>query len=176
MPRKTAGTAVDPRNGQRMTFELVQGGQREVPKPPTNLRADIRKLWSAYWEDVVSGVVRPSEEMLVRRWISNWNRYRVLLDVADAQPMVTGSTGQLKEHPAYGLALKIEASIREDEKQLGWGPKNRADLGIALVEGNKSLAEMNAKYGGAEGRVHEGDRDDSDDDPRRDGDPRRTAR
>lgn len=167
MPRKTAGTAVDPRNGQRMQFALVQGEKRDAPKPPPNLRADVRKLWIAYWDDVVSGVVRPSEEMLVRRWIANWNRYKVLLDAADAEPMVRGSMGQLKENPAYGLALKIEGSIREDEKQLGWGPKNRADLGIALVEGNKSLAEMNAKYGGPDGRVHEGERDDVDDDPRR---------
>lgn len=168
MPRKTAGTAVDPRNGQKLQFEVVEGGKREVPPAPRGLRADVKRLWNAYWEDVVSGVVRPSEEALVRRWIKNCNRYATLMDTGDAEPIVEGSTGQPTANPAYGLALRVEQSMRADEQQLGWGPKNRADLGIALVEGTRSLAQLNAQYGGAEGRVHDGDRDaDADDDPRR---------
>lgn len=172
MPRKKKdpGAAVDPRNGQRAHLAVVRVDPAERPAPPPKLRADARRLWDAYWDDALSGVVRPSELMLVRRWIANWNRYLIIMATADASPIVEGSMGQPTTHPGYSLALKLEASIRADEQQIGWGPKNRADLGLAVTEGQRSLADLNAKYGGVEGRVDDdrGDQlDDVDDDPRR---------
>lgn len=177
MPRKkkSPGEAVDPRNGTPVLRVYTgDAGKRERPPAPKNIRADARRVWVAYWDDVVSGVVRESEFALVRRWIANYNRYLILLDTADAQPFTHGSTGQLVAHPAYALAMKLEISLRYDEQQLGWGPKNRADLGISLVEGTRSLAELNAQYGGADGRAHTGGRVDAADDEE-DDDPRRTT-
>lgn len=46
--------------------------------------------------------------------------------------MVVGSTGQPRPNGLYDLVFKIEASIREDEKQLGIGRANRLRLGVAL--------------------------------------------
>lgn len=164
MPRtkKPAGQAADTRNGRRA--ELVAVDRPEPPAAPRGLkRKASRDLWAAYWDDVLSGLVQPAEIALVERWIRNVDRYRVLMDAGDAEPLVLGSMGQLRENPAYGLALKIEASIRADEVQLGYGPKNRAALGIAVVQQRLSLDEMNARYGGGGGgHDHEGDEDEED--------------
>lgn len=59
--------------------------------------------------------------------------------------MVVGSTGQPRPNGLYDLVFKIEASIREDEKQLGIGPANRLRLGVALSESATSLAEINTE-------------------------------
>lgn len=161
MPRtkKPAGQAADPRNGRRAELASVERG--EAPLVPEGLnRPEAIDLWTHYWDDVLSGLVQESEIALVTRWVRNVNRYMVLMDVADAEPMVEGSMGQKRENPAYGLALKLEASIRADEAQLGYGPKNRAALGLAVVEQKKSLADLNARYGGGHGREVE------DEDPR----------
>jgi len=76
----------------------------------------------------------------------NVDRYYRLLAEADSEPVVAGSTGQPKGNPLYDLALKIEASIKEDEAQLGCGPLNRLRLGVALTESAKSLKELNGLY------------------------------
>ncbi|MGH8575597.1 MAG: P27 family phage terminase small subunit [Gammaproteobacteria bacterium] len=151
MPRtkKAAGTTADPRNGR--SAELQPVPRARVPNFPGGLRTlkrvSTRELWTAYWNDVISGLVQECEVHLVVRWVRNIDRYRVLMDAGDAEPIVAGSMGQLRENPAYGLALKLEASIRADEAQLGFGPKNRAALGIALVTA-KGLDAMNRRYGG----------------------------
>lgn len=100
--------------------------------------------------------MRPSDDTLVGRWVKNLDRYYRLLAEADAEPVVAGSTGQPRPNPIYDLAYKIEASIKDDEKQLGIGPLNRLRLGVALTEGAKSLTELNA----------EADEHAEDDDPR----------
>lgn len=181
MPRakKPAGQAVDPRNGKRAELAVVPnassspGTSAARPTPPAGIRAEARRLWEAYWDDALSGVVRPSEYALVRRWVANWNRYLIVLGAADDSPFVQGSTGQTVIHPGYKLALQLESSIRADEAQLGWGPKNRTDLGLALTEGQRSLADLNKQYGGGDGGVATqqaaGHAADLDDDPRRTG-------
>lgn len=162
MPRtkKPAGQAVDPRNGQRAELQVVQ--RSESPPAPAGLQQDSSvQLWNDYWTDVISGFVQQAEIALVERWVRNVDRYQVLMAVGDQSPMVEGSMGQLRENPAYGLALKIESSIRADEAQLGYGPKNRAALGIAVVQQRMSLADMNARYGGGDVSP-----DEEEDDPR----------
>lgn len=141
--RKQPGTAVDKRNGHK--FELAPSSAQR-PDPPAGLRADVLAVWDAYWLDPVSTVARTCDLAIVRRWITNVNRCATLLDAADAEPVVKGSTGQDRPNGLYELALKLEASIRVDEKQLGLGPKNRTGLGIAVITERKSLADLNAQY------------------------------
>lgn len=118
---------------------------------PDGLQRDSSvQLWTDYWSDVISGFVQQAEVALVERWVRNVDRYQVLMAVADESPMVAGSMGQMRENPAYGLALKIESSIRADEAQLGYGPKNRASLGIAVVQQRMSLGDLNDRYGGGD--------------------------
>jgi hypothetical protein len=156
MPRtkKPAGQAVDRRNGRQAELHLAE--QVTIPPTPTGLkRVEAVALWAAYWGDTIAGLVQPAEIALVERWVRNVDRYRVLMDVADAEPLVEGSMGQMRANPAYDLALKIEAAITRDEAQLGYGPKNRASLGIAVVQQRASLADLNNRYGGGSNGGHD---------------------
>jgi hypothetical protein len=120
------------------------------PAMPRGLCQPAQTAWTAYFKDVVSGVTRPSDTPLVQRWARNLDRYHRLLAEADREPIVGGSMGQPRANPIYGLVLKIEQSIKEDEQQLGIGPLNRLRLGVALFESAKSLADLNAEAESAE--------------------------
>lgn len=160
--KKPPGTAVDKRNGQR--FEIAPSTPA-LPEPPPGLRPDVLEIWDNYWADPVAAVARTCDLAIVRRWITNTNRYLTLLDAADAEPVVKGSMGQDRPNGLYELGLKLEASIRVDEKQLGLGPKSRAGLGIAVISERKSLAELNQAYsqpGRTEALASGNDDDDTD--------------
>ncbi len=112
---------------------------------PRGLCEAAQQAWRGYWSDSVSGVMRPSDAVIALRWAANLDRYYRLIAEADREPMVIGSTGQTRENPAYGVALKIEASIKDDERQLGIGPLNRLRLGAHLTEAAETLADINAE-------------------------------
>jgi hypothetical protein len=129
----------------------------QIPEIPPNLCPAAQDAWTSYWSDLVAGAVRVSDSSLINRWIANVDRYHRLMGVADAEPIVVGSTGQPKPNGLYDLAFKVEASIKADEQQLGIGPYNRLRLGVKLTEGAKSLADLTrAEVNG----------DDGDSDPR----------
>ena len=128
-----------------------------APPMPRGLCRQATDAWGSYWTDTVSGVMRCSDATVALRWVRNLDRYHRLVSDADSEPMSVGSTGQPKPNPLYDLAYKIEASIRDDEKQLGIGPLNRLKLGVALSETAKTLSQINTE---AESHAHQ------DDDPR----------
>src|SRR5690349_19269748 len=104
--------------------------------------AAATEAWNAYWSDVIGGALRPGDAPLIDRWVRNLDRYHRIMQLADAEPVVEGSTGQQKPNGLYDLAFKIEASIKADEQQLGIGPLNRLRLGVKIAEGAKSLADL----------------------------------
>ncbi|MEY9944898.1 hypothetical protein [Kitasatospora sp. GAS1066B] len=121
------------------------------PDAPAGLGVDAVAAWVAYWGDVVAGVVRPADRSVATRWVRNVDRYHRVLALADAEPVVTGSTGQPKPNGLYDLAFKIEASVRADEQQLGIGPLSRLRLGVKIAETAASLADLTADAeGGAD--------------------------
>lgn len=146
MPRvkKPAGATVDKRNGRRAELARVAGERFD---PPDGLCEQALTQWDRYWDDPVSQVQTAADRDLLCRWIANVNRYWRLIGAADAQPVTRNSQGEVA-NPLYAVALKVEASVKADEAQLGIGPKNRAALGIAVISERKSLAEMNAAYAG----------------------------
>lgn len=141
------------RNHRDLGLVTLPGGG--VPQAPSGICAAAKDAWTSYWGDVVAGVVRPGDASLVDRWVRNIDRYHRIIGLADAEPVVTGSTGQMKPNGLYDLAFKIEASIKADEQQLGIGPLNRLRLGVKIAEGAKSLADLTADAEGGD-----------DDDPR----------
>jgi hypothetical protein len=124
----------------------------KAPSMPRGLCTAAQGAWGNYWCDGVSGVIRTSDHTMVLRWVRNLDRLHRLAAEADRSPMVPGSKGQPKINPIYQFMLKLEVSIREDERQLGIGPYNRLRLGLALSEGAISLAALNA-----EAEVDDGD-------------------
>jgi hypothetical protein len=115
------------------------------PRMPARLCRAAQNAWHAYWGDDVSGITRPSDSTVVLRWVTNLDRMHRLLGEADKCPIVAGSKGQPQTNPIYRLALRLEDSIREDERQLGIGGLNRLRLGVLVAEGQKTLTELNAQ-------------------------------
>lgn len=151
MPRtkKPAGTAVDRRNGRRADL-VVAGESLTRPDRPKDLCDEAAGQWDAYWTDSASSVQTAADRGVLLRWIDAVDRYLRTLGEADREPLVTGSTGQLVENPLYKIADRALGTIERCEKQLGIGALNRAGLGIAVITGQRSLADMNARYGGDE--------------------------
>lgn len=147
MPRtkKPAGTAVDKRNGRRAELTVVAGGRLD---PPEDLLPEVLELWDAYWTDAAAGVQTPADRGVLLRWIREYDRYLRLITEADLSPLVRGSQGQDVANPLYKIADRALAAAERCEKQLGVGALNRSNLGIAVISERKSLADMNAKYGG----------------------------
>lgn len=137
--------------------------------PPKILCAEAAKQWDAFWSDPVAQAPTGVDRAVVMRWIENVNRYYISVRAADEEPVVEGSTGQKVVNPLYKVAEMALAAAERAERQLGIGAKHRADLGIAIVAGKKSLAELNKDFeesGGDEdssaGSESEGDGESSD--------------
>lgn len=150
MPRtkKPAGTTADRRNGRRADLQVVAGGRLD---PPEGLLAESAELWESYWSDPVSGVQTGVDRGLLFRWVREYDRYLRTVAEADKRPIVEGSTGQAVENPLYRIAYRALDAAEKCERQLGIGPLWRSNLGIAVMTEQRSLAEMNARYGGGDG-------------------------
>jgi hypothetical protein len=116
-----------------------------APTMPRGLCRQAQDAWTGYWEDDVSSIVKPSDLVLVHRWVRDLDRYYRLSAEADRQPFVKGSRGQDTYNTAYNLTAKLIASIREDEKQLGIGPLNRLRLGLVYGTATQTLADLTAE-------------------------------
>jgi hypothetical protein len=120
----------------------------KAPTMPRGLCQQAQEAWRSYWSNTVSGVMRPEDTTVSLRWVTNLDRYHRLISEADREPVSVGSTGQPKCNVLYDLCMKLEASIRADEQQLGIGPLNRLKLGAQLAESAKTLAEINTESAG----------------------------
>lgn len=149
MPRtkRPAGTTVDRRNGRRADLTPVAGGRLD---PPPGLSQPALELWGAYWDDSVSGVQTPVDRGVLTRWITEYDRYLRTIAEADKCPLVRGSTGQQVENPLYKIAYRALDAAERCERQMGVGPLHRSALGIAVITEQRSLADMNARYGGGD--------------------------
>lgn len=148
MPRtkKPVGMAVDPRNGRRAELSVVAGQRFD---PPEGISDEARAAWDGYWDDRVAQVQTPVDRVVLLRWVTELDRYLRLVAEGDRQPVVRGSQGQPVENPVYGTAYKALSVVQACEKQMGMGALNRSALGIAVIAETKSLADLNATYGGA---------------------------
>lgn len=147
MPRTKApaGTTADRRNGRRADLVPVAGARFDAPE---GLCDEALAAWSSYWDDTVASVMTPVDRAVLTRWIREMDRYLRLSAEADQNPSVRGSQGQPVENPLYATAYKALAAVQACEKQMGMGALNRSALGIAVITERKSLADMNARYGG----------------------------
>ncbi|GAA3841662.1 hypothetical protein GCM10022403_087270 [Streptomyces coacervatus] len=127
--KKLATELVDKRNGIRYTPIPAT----QVMQTPEGLSGPAIAAWNSYWADGVSGILTPVDEMLVVRWIDAVNRYCRFSAMADAEPLVRGSQGQMVPNPLFQVANAAIQIAERCEKQLGMGAKYRAALGLAVV-------------------------------------------
>lgn len=163
MPRtkKAAGTAVDKRNGRRTELAAAEQLRRfGLPRRGDGepWRLETRKAWAAMWRDPVASLLSVADRPVLLRWAGALHRAEVAYELADAEPMVSGSQGQEVGNPLYAVAEGQIRIAQQCEAQIGIGALHRARLGIEFTAAQRSLADLNAALEGG---------DDDDDDPRR---------
>lgn len=147
MPRakKTAGTAIDKRNGQQV-LGVVAGLKVEKFAPPRGLSKPAKDAWTDFWDDRPALLVTPAAKVVLLRWVDALDRYLRTIAEADNAPLVEGSQGQEVINPLYKIAEQAMTVVERCEKQLGIGGLNAASLGLAAISEQRSLAQMNARY------------------------------
>lgn len=163
MPRtkKPAGTAVNPRNGRQFELESTAVGVApEIDR--SRFQPQTLAVWDAYWADAAASTQSPADVMFAYTWITNLDDYWNKRAAADAEPLVEGSMGQVVANPLYAVANQALQAAERAAKQMGIGAKNRADLGVTIVQGQVALDDLNRRYVDEEAAD-----DDVDDDPRR---------
>lgn len=166
MPRskKPPGTAADRRNGRRAELELSTPIAVELPRPREEFHRLALAAWDGYWSQPVAATVSPADLMIAHTWIEAYSDALLKRRDADDNPLVTGSMGQLVANPLYSVASAQMTLAMACARQLGIGGRNRADLGLALLDfQNRDPAAASITAGGDSD-------DDDDDDPRRDTD------
>lgn len=143
-PKKPPGTAVDSRNGARLSLVAPAAGVTGVPTAPKGLPAPERRWWREFWASPQAALILSTEHVIVQRWAEALARYRQATELADADPISKGSMGQEVESPYYGIAEKALKTAERCEAQLGLGPLHRMKLGVQVGEASRSLADLNA--------------------------------
>jgi hypothetical protein len=145
--KKPAGTVADPRNGRRAEVTGSSLAKFALPRrssgEPWGL--ETRKAWDALWADPVASVLTPADRPVLLRWASSLERASWALELADANPIATGSQDQEVASPYYAIASDALRVAMAMEAQLGVGALNRARLGIAITTERISLDEMNGR-------------------------------
>lgn len=132
--KKPAGTAVDPRNGDRYQLQAVTGERPELSATDReSLTVAAVDAFEAVIASPIANALTRADHVILLRWVKALSNYEEAMDFANADPMSTGSMGQLIISPWFKVADSALATIKDCERQLGIGPKNRADLGITLL-------------------------------------------
>ena len=153
MPRakKPAGTAIDPRNGERTSLPAVPLRRFALPRRSDGLEYDRRtqRMWAALFADAaLSSVLSPVDRELVIRWAQSVDDWLKALARAHANPISTGSMGQEVASPHFAIAAQAMGVAEKCEAQIGIGALNRARLGIAILAERASLADLASRFDG----------------------------
>lgn len=146
--KKPPGTAVDSRNGQRVS--VIAPSQYTVARfdPPAGLIMPAQEAWEAYWEDRPAQLMTPASKNILLRWIDALNRYMIFVRRGDLDPIIeTGvNSASLTINPAYRIASDALRTVEACEKQLGIGVLNATALGLAALAEARSISDLNARY------------------------------
>jgi hypothetical protein len=114
-----------------------------VPAGMSSWRAEIMAAWSDLWTSPLGSHFKPTDVPSLRRLFILRSRLVDALERADAEPEMTGSTGQTVLSPWFAEAHRLEAEIERLEDRFGLTPLSRVRLGVQLEQG-VSLAAQNA--------------------------------
>lgn len=87
--------------------------------------------WATLWSDCLAELGEPTraDVRLLERLILNLMEADKLLAVAAKKPFVSGSTGQLTEHPGFKVAARCEGVAISIARQLRLTPLARSGAG-----------------------------------------------
>lgn len=142
-PKKAVGTAVDPRNGQKLVSVNSLPRFPYFPPPEGVTSEQVKDIWEGFWEDRQPHLLTPSSKHILIRWIEAVQRYEINMKEADLDPVQSGSTGQPIVNARYKIAAEALSTIQKCEKLLGIGPLNATALGLAVIQERQGLNEIN---------------------------------
>lgn len=148
MPRRKPATARQ--NRETRDIGLVRRANGTVPDcPKVNGKAMLPAVvaaWSMFWSSDVAGLVVDADRLALERLFGMYDLRERMMRTYLVEPFSSGSTGQLKIHPAGAEVASLDARILQLEDRFGITPAGRLKLGIVLGAAAKSLEEMNATF------------------------------
>jgi P27 family predicted phage terminase small subunit len=116
----------------------------DAPPLPAGLLAVTRELWRAFWRSPLAQAVEKNTDTsaIVRYFTLADERERMYRGFRRKR-LVLGSQGQKVLNPMGRALHAFDAELRQLEDRLGMSPRSRLQLGVAIGEAAKSLAELN---------------------------------
>lgn len=117
-----------------------------IPAPSAHWRTEVVEGWSDFWCSPLAGpaVMKVTDGPALRRLFDLRHRLLDAMDDFDAEPIVTGSTGQPTMSPWAQEVHRLEAAVGRLETSFGLTPLARLKLGVTYEEG-VNLAGRNAQ-------------------------------
>lgn len=115
-------------------------GTNLVPDPPDGLLSQTRDIWLALWDTDVAMSWRPSDVIVVRRYVSLLDeraRHDAQLNIEGH--VVSGSRGQDSAHPLLSRVAQIDTQLTQLEDRLGLSPLSRSRLGLVTAQGQLTV-------------------------------------
>lgn len=151
--KKDQGTAVDSRNGERAVLPASGRAMGAYfPPPATVVDQHALDAWEEFWDDKVSSLLTTADYSMLNRWSQMVNDYWELLAQANAMPLAEAQGGGLASNPLYKVVLAMAGQIAKMESKLGIGPKNRAALGLQIIQGRQAEKDYNQSTSGTRNR------------------------
>ncbi|HET7030359.1 MAG TPA: hypothetical protein VFI34_07595 [Candidatus Limnocylindrales bacterium] len=158
MPRHARSTA-----RERQALTALAGGLASPPAPPKDLLAATIADWEAFWASEQARLVKPAHVPTLLRLFRIRDQAERFRRAGMRKPLVVGSTGQLVLNPLLKEASDLASKLLPLERDFGLTPKAWVDLGGALGDATRSLADLTAEL---QGDVEDAGDDDAGDDPR----------
>lgn len=146
-----------PRTRERV-LAVLPDRLEEVPEPPSPLGASGKKAWAAFWASPLAQVVRTDSDLeALRRLFLRRDESARLWRRACKEPVVIGSSGQMRPNPLFDVVSRLDGEVRALEDRFGLTPQARLRLGVTFAQG-QAVAERVSREINAD--------DEDEDDPR----------
>jgi P27 family predicted phage terminase small subunit len=129
--QKAPDALIYKRGGRYRPLQIVASGDRPIPKCPEGVSDEAQATWAAIWSSRLGAALGDIDALVLGRWIiylDSWHTAKA--DVALKGSTVRGRRGGDVLNPSVRLMFRLEASMREIEKQYGLDPMSRLRLGF----------------------------------------------
>lgn len=84
------------------------------------MASDFKGQWLKLHTEIIEAIDEPTQTdcRLTDRLVQNLRTAAHHMELADAEPLVEGSTGQLTEHPSYKVAARCDSTAVSLARQL----------------------------------------------------------
>ena len=150
----------DKRVGHRRKRRLELMRRSEIPFPPPGLLKRNRELWVECWTSDVGSVWDPKmdRKAVVRLFQLYDERDRAYRHLNKHGRFSAGSQGQLILSPSVKYVAMLDGPILALEDRLGLTPRARLQLGLAVIDTQRSLnQEFRGDVDGPDPRYTEDD-------------------